>query len=35
LQSAGVPEKSQDIILPELERMARRIVEQEGRVQAR
>lgn len=35
LQSAGVPQKSQNVILPELERMARRIVEQEGRVQAR
>jgi hypothetical protein len=34
LQSAGVPQKSQNVILPELERMARRIVEQEGRVQA-
>ena len=31
LQSAGVPEKSQDIILPELERMARRINERIGR----
>ena len=35
LQSAGVPQKSQNVILPELERIARRIVEQEGRVQAR
>jgi len=33
LQSAGVPQKSRDIILPGLERMAQRIVEQEGRVQ--
>jgi hypothetical protein len=35
LQSAGVPQKSQNVILPELERMARRIVGQEGRNQAR
>jgi hypothetical protein len=34
LQSAGVPQKSRDIILPELDRMAQRIVELEGRVQA-
>jgi hypothetical protein len=34
LQSAGVPQKSQNVILPELDRMAQRIVELEGRVQA-
>ena len=34
LQSAGVPQKSRDIILPELDRMAQRIVELEGRVPA-
>jgi hypothetical protein len=34
LQSAGVPQKSREIILPALDRMARRIVELEGRVQA-
>jgi hypothetical protein len=33
LQSAGVPQKSRDILLPGLERMARRIVELEGHVQ--
>jgi len=34
LQSAGVPQKSRDIILPELDRMAQQIVELEDRVQA-
>ena len=33
LQAAGVPQKSRDILLPELDRMARRIAELEGRVQ--
>ena len=33
LQSADVPQKSQDLLLPEFDRMARRIVELEGRVQ--
>jgi hypothetical protein len=34
LQPAGVPQKSHEIILPALDRIARRIVELEGRVQA-
>ena len=34
LQPAGVPQKSREIILPALDRIARRIVELEGRIQA-
>jgi hypothetical protein len=34
LQSAGVPQKSRDLVIPGLDRMARRIAELEGRVQA-
>jgi hypothetical protein len=34
LPTASVPQKSRDIIFPELDRMAQRIVELEGRVQA-